>query len=75
VAILQLDALGRFAESANAKIVVPFESAAMLAPRKPSAASSAPSPPPPRPLGNREDRGHGRGIVHSTDRRREGEQW
>jgi regulator of protease activity HflC (stomatin/prohibitin superfamily) len=30
VAILQLDALGRFAESDNAKIVVPFESAGLL---------------------------------------------
>ena len=30
VAILQLDTLGRFADSDNAKIVVPFESAAML---------------------------------------------
>jgi regulator of protease activity HflC (stomatin/prohibitin superfamily) len=30
VAILQLDALGRFADSDNAKIVVPFESAALL---------------------------------------------
>jgi regulator of protease activity HflC (stomatin/prohibitin superfamily) len=30
VAILQLDALGKFAESDNAKIVVPFESAGLL---------------------------------------------
>jgi regulator of protease activity HflC (stomatin/prohibitin superfamily) len=30
VAILQLDALGRFADSDNAKIVVPFESAGLL---------------------------------------------
>jgi regulator of protease activity HflC (stomatin/prohibitin superfamily) len=30
VAILQLDALSRFADSPNSKIVVPFESAALL---------------------------------------------
>jgi hypothetical protein len=30
VAILQLDALAKFAESDNAKIVVPFESAGLL---------------------------------------------
>lgn len=30
IAILQLETLGKFAESDNAKIVVPFESAALL---------------------------------------------
>ena len=30
VAILQLDALAKFADSDNAKIVVPFESAALM---------------------------------------------
>lgn len=52
VAILQLDALGKFAESPNAKIVVPFESAGLLGAAQTlrsvlDAAPAQPVPPPP----------------------------
>ena len=51
VAILQLDALGRFADSDNAKIVVPFESAALLGAAQALRSvlgSVTPAPPPAR---------------------------
>ena len=50
VAILQLDALGRFADSPNAKIVVPFESAALLGAAQALRSvlgAVTPAPPPP----------------------------